>query len=198
MTLKEPGNSQRDHEYDEIVTAYLKAVEAGERPDPKQWLDQYPDLAGELKAFFAAQQQIAVMAGDDSSRARSGVNAKSIHRKDGAGGMRALWLLVCLVMLATALLGLACVVVGLISLFIEGPFLELRLVGEIVQTTMQKLLFTAFGAVLCLSGIGFWWLRGRGYVVGAVVVYALLVALVFLLHWVSGKSGLISIGWSTP
>jgi hypothetical protein len=30
-----------------IVTAYQKAIEAGQNPNPAGWLARYPDLAGE-------------------------------------------------------------------------------------------------------------------------------------------------------
>ncbi len=59
--------SERDRRLDEVVTAYLKAVEAGEHPEPKDWLERYPDLAQELSAFFAGQQQVAALAGIDTT-----------------------------------------------------------------------------------------------------------------------------------
>ena len=43
---------------DTLVTAYLKAVEAGHQPDQAEWLARYPDLADELAEFFAAQKSI--------------------------------------------------------------------------------------------------------------------------------------------
>jgi eukaryotic-like serine/threonine-protein kinase len=48
----------REQLLDEVVTAYLKAVEAGQNPDPAEWLARHPDLAAELKEFFAAQQSL--------------------------------------------------------------------------------------------------------------------------------------------
>jgi hypothetical protein len=33
---------------DKIVTAYQRAIEAGQGPNPAGWLARYPDLAGEL------------------------------------------------------------------------------------------------------------------------------------------------------
>ncbi len=48
----------REQMLDEIVTAYLKAVEAGQNPDPAEWLARHPDLADELNDFFAAQRSI--------------------------------------------------------------------------------------------------------------------------------------------
>jgi serine/threonine-protein kinase len=48
----------RDDRLDQVVTAYLKALEAGERPTPDEWLARHPDLAAELRSFFAAQASI--------------------------------------------------------------------------------------------------------------------------------------------
>ena len=43
----------RDRLLDEIVSAYLKAVEAGERPDPQGWLERHPDFLRLLIVFSA-------------------------------------------------------------------------------------------------------------------------------------------------
>src|SRR5262249_13831504 len=93
-----------------------------------------------------------------------------------------LWWLISLFMLLVAILGLITIAVGVISLFVEGGFAGMHLGGEAVRTTTQKLLFTAFGLALCISGIVFWWLRQRGYVVGAVIVWALL-GICYWGHW---------------
>jgi hypothetical protein len=102
----------------------------------------------------------------------------------------------CGVMLLSALLGLVCFVVGTISFLVERWPLELYLGGAQVQTTAQKALFTGVGAALCVIGIGFWWLRHRGYIVGAVVLYAAVAVLVLALVWITGSSDLISLGWA--
>jgi WD40 repeat protein/serine/threonine protein kinase len=48
---------------DAIVTAYLKAVEAGQKPDRQQWLADHPDVAKELAEFFADEDRMARVAG---------------------------------------------------------------------------------------------------------------------------------------
>ena len=48
----------REQKLDEVITAYLKAVEAGEPIDQAEWLQRYPDLADELAEFFAGQHSV--------------------------------------------------------------------------------------------------------------------------------------------
>src|SRR5271169_3012355 len=69
MQSEPAGNASHERRLDEIVTAYLKAVEAGEHPDPNVWVERHPDLATELNAFFAAQREVAALAGGRSSGA---------------------------------------------------------------------------------------------------------------------------------
>jgi len=104
-----------------------------------------------------------------------------------------LWWLITLLMVLSAVLGLVCVIVGVISFFVEGGFLGMRLGGEAVQTPTQKVLFISVGAAVGVAGIGFWWLRQRGYVVGALIVYALLLAFVLAIGWFTGGSSIISL-----
>ncbi len=106
-----------------------------------------------------------------------------------------LWGCVRMVMLFSAILGLVCVIVGTISLFVEGRFLEMQLGGEVIETTAQKLRFTAVGAALCVSGVAFWWFRKRGHLVLPLMIYVVLMALVLAAGWTAGRSDLISLGW---
>src|SRR5262245_48382408 len=55
-------NADRERQLDEVVTAYLKAVEAGNAPDRDQLLARHPELAADLAAFFAAESHVGRVA----------------------------------------------------------------------------------------------------------------------------------------
>src|SRR6266478_4127169 len=63
MNTPQSEKSERERRLDELVTAYLKAVEAGNKPNRQEWLARHPDLAGELAAFIDAQDQVDRLAG---------------------------------------------------------------------------------------------------------------------------------------
>jgi tRNA A-37 threonylcarbamoyl transferase component Bud32 len=63
MNSSHSEKSERDRRLDELVTSYLKAVEAGEKPNRQEWLARHSDLADELAAFIDAQEQVAQLAG---------------------------------------------------------------------------------------------------------------------------------------
>ena len=62
MTHPSTSNPNRDHRLNELIAAYLEAVEAGQGQDQQEWLARHPDFASELSAFFANQKQMARLA----------------------------------------------------------------------------------------------------------------------------------------
>jgi WD40 repeat protein len=58
MSSQPPDPTAGNQHLDEVITAYLKAVEAGTAPDQEAWLARYPELASDLAAFFVGQNQV--------------------------------------------------------------------------------------------------------------------------------------------
>jgi WD40 repeat protein/tRNA A-37 threonylcarbamoyl transferase component Bud32 len=49
--------SSREHRVNELIAAYLQAVDAGQAPDRREWLARYADLAADLEAFLVDYEQ---------------------------------------------------------------------------------------------------------------------------------------------
>jgi tetratricopeptide (TPR) repeat protein len=58
MLSATPDTADRDRQLDELVVAYLEAVDAGQAPDRARWLERAPELAAELAEFFADQDRV--------------------------------------------------------------------------------------------------------------------------------------------
>jgi WD40 repeat protein/serine/threonine protein kinase len=55
---REPA-PDRDQDLNEVIAAYLEALEAGDAPDRSAILARYPELSAELALFFANQEHVA-------------------------------------------------------------------------------------------------------------------------------------------
>src|SRR5262245_28577847 len=58
MTTRPLDYSEREQCLDDILTAYFKAVEAGQAPDRDEICAQNPALAEELREFFVGQDRL--------------------------------------------------------------------------------------------------------------------------------------------
>jgi tRNA A-37 threonylcarbamoyl transferase component Bud32 len=48
----------RDDAYEDALTSYMLAKDAGQNPDRAEWLARYPEQADHLRAYFAAEDQL--------------------------------------------------------------------------------------------------------------------------------------------
>jgi eukaryotic-like serine/threonine-protein kinase len=62
MTQDPDSASEREKRLNDVLAAYLEAVEAGQQPKQEEWIARYPDLAAELTEFFANQERLANLA----------------------------------------------------------------------------------------------------------------------------------------
>jgi hypothetical protein len=106
-----------------------------------------------------------------------------------------LWGFLCALMLLSAIIGLGCVLLGMLSLFVDlSRLLDMQLGSASVRTTTQKVLFAVVGAVMASTGIGFWWLNRRGYIAGALICCTVLMGLFLAIAWATGRADVISVG----
>jgi WD40 repeat protein len=59
MNSPTPNRSEHEARLNGVIAAYLEAVEAGQVPDRAEWVARYPDLADDLRKYFANHDRIA-------------------------------------------------------------------------------------------------------------------------------------------
>jgi WD40 repeat protein/tRNA A-37 threonylcarbamoyl transferase component Bud32 len=65
MDGEETLQGNRDDNLDDVIASYLKAAQAGNAPDQKEWMARHPAFARELSEFFADQERFRRAAGAD-------------------------------------------------------------------------------------------------------------------------------------
>jgi tRNA A-37 threonylcarbamoyl transferase component Bud32 len=73
MPLDSPIPPEREQALQDAILSYLKAVDAGELPEPREFIARHPDLSGDLDAFFADQAQLSRLVGPLLGLAQKGI-----------------------------------------------------------------------------------------------------------------------------
>src|SRR5437773_1100833 len=58
MTSSQSGAADREERLHEIIAAYLEGDQGGKKPSRQELLERHPDLAPELRAFFADHDKV--------------------------------------------------------------------------------------------------------------------------------------------
>ena len=59
MSHELTGDADQEERRNEVLLAYVEALEAGREPDRSQFLAAHPDLRPDLEAFLAGHDEVA-------------------------------------------------------------------------------------------------------------------------------------------
>jgi serine/threonine protein kinase len=62
MPIDANDSAARKQRVDEVIAAYLQAIDAGRTPDPKEFIEKHPAIADELASFFTDRDQFERLA----------------------------------------------------------------------------------------------------------------------------------------
>src|SRR5437879_3152570 len=57
--------------FEDVLLTYLRAVDAGQTPNPQDYLDRYPHLAVDLRAFFTDQNVLSPLRATQPATSKS-------------------------------------------------------------------------------------------------------------------------------
>src|SRR5215471_2432872 len=80
---------QEEDRLHEAIASFEQALDAGAVPDPRQWLDRYPEVAGRLAEFFADQHELRRRLGDGLPWARPRCRLPGVDKPRGLVSTRA-------------------------------------------------------------------------------------------------------------
>src|SRR5262245_32293192 len=58
VSRSNPDHSERQRRLDSALAEYLRAAEAGQAPDRREFLARHPDLEADLVSFFADEDRV--------------------------------------------------------------------------------------------------------------------------------------------
>jgi hypothetical protein len=71
MSEPRPDSPSREERVNKAIADYLTAAQAGQQPDPREWLERFPDVADELRSFFSDRDGFLAFAGEPPAAPRA-------------------------------------------------------------------------------------------------------------------------------